>query len=588
MSETASSLNTPRKPTLRLLVVADLAIDDDGVIPIHRDDLAEVMARQVPGVALKVPSHLVAGARSDLACRLRFPGLEAFASAAIARAVPAMADLVAARSRLAGRRPEGEAELAGLLAELPESVRAGDLGARLRPPASPLAEGDAGGGLDALLAQVEVPGEGPGDAVAEVVAEIDRRLTRQAATISSAPRLAAVEAAWRGLAFLLGHVGDAPEIRVEILSAAKDEFLDAFFERVFHDEYEGASEPPLAAVVLGYPFDRSPRDFERLRDAARMGESLRIPFLASVGPGFWGVKRAGLLATLPDLIGRSRGPEYAKWNRLREEELSLYLALAVNRFLLRDGWASAEEEDAVFPWSAAAAGPKDPPLWGEGVWALAATLVRAFAAGGLRLPAQGVELEDLLCRPYGGAKSEPFPSPLEVAFSERRTFELGECGLAPLVARRGEDAARFAQLPTFHHAARYDVEAATRASYLAATLPHQVFAALASQVLQQVDRDLAPGQPDETVERVFRESFTAFLATAGGDPTAEAAAGEVTDGGSAEGEAAEGEAPPPPVVVEIADHPEEPQLRFVHVRLRPAFQVGAGDADLILGIPVPR
>ena len=580
MSESQPS-SSPRLPTLRILVMADLGIDAAEPIHLTRETFSGEMARLSPQLDLQVPNHLRPGARTDLACQLRFTDLESFHPEAVARAIPVMADLLAARETLADRSPEADSE--AWVAALPESVRAGDLAEKLRA-APARGAGAADGRLDALLEQVDMA-EDAGDPADAVIAEIDRRLTRQTAALCGAAGFANLETSWRGLAFLLEHTEPGGPVRIEILPAAKEDCLDVFFEHVFHDEYEGDSETPLSIVVLAYSFDRGPGDLDLLRNAARMGESLQTPFLASMGIGYWGLKRPALLASMPDPAGKTQGPEYAKWNRLRQDDSSLWLAFSVNRFLARPAYGDDEggDGDSGFRWHAAAAGRSDAPLWGDGSWALAALASRAYADSGPRLPMAGVRLEGLRCRPYG-RKGEPFAFPLEVQLSDRRTLELSDCGCAPLTARPGEDVARFSSLPTFHRPTRYDVDAATQASYLTASLPYQIFASQASNLLGRVAREIEPGQSSEDVQQAFIDAFTGFLAAGGVEdmPAPEAPDGEPS------GDSGEPAEPPPPIVVEIADHPNEPRLREIVVRLRPLFRISGGEADLVLGTPVPR
>ncbi|MCP4659530.1 MAG: hypothetical protein GY856_29340 [bacterium] len=580
-----------RPVTLRVLVVADL--DPGGDAELRRVDkttFAEVLESVSPSLELRVADHLGTGAK-ELACSLRFPSLKSFHPDGVARAVPVVADLLEVRRLIESCRL-GETELATLRESLPGTFRDAGLAERLQEgltTGAPASSATATEAIDSLLSKVELPagtsgaptpgtladllsaavvpaaGRPAGDRqkLRELVAEIDARVTRQVTAICEARPLRELEAAWRGLKFLIDRTDFRRRIRLEILPASKEDFLNRFFERVFHTEYEGRSEVPLAVVVADYAFDRSPGDLDTLRHAGRMGASLRTPFLASVSPAFWGVKRAKLLATLPDLIRKSRGPEYAKWNRFRTEEESSWLSLAVNRFLLRDAWSEASAAVKSFSWSPGGAAA---PLWGSGAWALTAALVRGFAAQGLSFPMAGPQppavLEELPLRPYAAGKSEAEPYPLEVRFSDRRTQELSVVGFAPLVAGAGTDGAYFAAVPTFHAPERYDQEEATRASYLASTLPYQAFAAIASQVVERIGRELGGGRSREELAAAFRDALLAFLANAEEEPAAEEAE------------------------VEVHPNPEEPQLVEVTVRLRPGFQIHGGDVDLVLGTAV--
>ena len=390
------------------------------------------------------------------------------------------------------------------------------------------------------------PGREAGPLVVDGPAGVDAALAELAPELgalrSGAPsgdeRLRALEAAWRGVALLAARTG--PAVRLEILPAGREDFLGVFWDRVFDEEHEGGSEIPLSAVVLGYEFDRGPADVELLRNLGRLGDSLRVPFLGAVGPAFWGIRQAKLLATLPDLVRRLEGSEYARWNALRKEEVALWLCLAANRPTVREA-RSADDQ----------------PLYAPGGFALGAVLAQSFAAAGARLPLTGphppARLDDLVPT-----------EPVEVLLPDQKALELSRVGLAPLVARKGEPGAFFSAVPTLQIYKRYDQEDASRSAAAVASLSYQVFAGAAAHALQGLGRDLGPGLPAEEVQRRAEEEMTAFLATAGTAPAA-------TE-----------------VQVEIQSPEEAPDVWEVMARLRPSFPISGAEVDLVLGSLVPR
>lgn len=425
--------------------------------------------------------------------------------------------------------------------ELPVTLRftrladfAPDALARAVREATPPPSG--GDPLDALLSQVDLPAAG------------DPRV----ASLLGNERLRALEAAWRGVALLAARTG--PAVRLEILPAGREDFLDVFWERVFPAEHEGTSEVPLSAVVLGYDFDRGPADVEVLRHAGRMGESLRVPFLGAVGPGFWGIRQARLLATLPDLVRRVEGSEYAKWNGLRREEAALWLCLAANRPTVREAWGVGGESDR--------------PLHAPGGFALGAALARSFTAAGVRFPLTGprspARLDDL-----------PGPEPVEVLLPDQKALELSRVGLAPLVARKGEPGAFFAAAPTLQVFKRYTEEEASRSAAAVTTLTYQAFAGAAAHALQTVCRNLGGGLEAEEVRRQATEGLRAFLDTAGSS----GAGAEAEEGAEEISEE---------IQVEVQAPAESPDVWEVLARLRPAFPISGSRADLVLGSAVPR
>jgi type VI secretion system protein ImpC len=337
-----------------------------------------------------------------------------------------------------------------------------------------------------------------------------------------------------------------PRVVLETLSAGREDFLDVFYEQVFTAEHAGTPEIPLSAVVLGYEFDRGTDDAESLRHLARMGESLRVPFLAAVSPAFWGIRQPALLANLPDVARKVEGSEYAKWNLLRREEASLWLCLAANRLALRD--------------------PKDGSrsLWASGSYALGALLIRSFLAGGARFPMRGLELADL-----------PVP-PVEVYLPDQKALEISRAGLAPLVARKGEAAASFPSLPVLHLPKRYDREEATRSAAAVATLPYQAFAGAAAHALDGLVKAMSPGMEPEAIQQHLGDGLRAFLVANGEEPPPAAP------------EAPEATEPIQAVEVETHPDPENPAVWQIIVRLRPLFQISGAAVDLVLGQVVPR
>jgi type VI secretion system protein ImpC len=398
---------------------------------------------------------------------------------------------------------------------------------------------------DALSRALAAPPSAAEGSLDDLLSQVDLPVGVAASAVAGNERLRALEAAWRGVALLAARTG--PAVRLEILPAGREDFLGVFWDRVFDVEHEGGAEIPLSAVVLGYEFDRGPADVDVLRNLGRMGDSLRIPFLGAVGPAFWGIRQAKLLATLPDLVRRLEGSEYAKWNGLRKEEAALWLCLAANRPTVRAAW-----------------GEHDQPLHAPGGFALGAVLAQSFAAAGVRLPITGPQpparLDDL-------APAEP----VEVLLPDQKVLELSRVGLAPLVARKGEPGAFFAAVPTLQIPKRYDREDVSRSAAAVATLSYQVFAGAAAHALQGIGRDLA-GQPAEAVQQRAEAEMSAFLATARPAPAASEAP----------------EAEVPEVQIEIQAPAETPDVWEVLARLRPSFPISGAEVDLVLGSVVPR
>lgn len=592
-SATTTSPGSRPAPTLRVLVLADLAAGRvEPPCKVTADDVMDHLARLAPTLSLRVPNRLGVGAQ-ELACSLSFRALDDFHLDHLARAHPLLQAVARVRGVLAIAR-DGKTTAADVCRQALDAAGDGDLGIALhekleaRPVAAPARSG--GSPVDSLMGMVDVappsptattglldalvaavsgpPGELDRPALEGAVRAFDNRLTLQLAALADAAPLRDLEAAWRGLNHLLRRVSSTSPVTVEIQPTAKPDLLDTFYDTHFEREHAGESDSPLGLVLAPFAFDRTPRDIEDLQHAARMASSLGVPFLLEVAPEFFGVKQAGLVVAMPDLIGKCRGPEYAKWNRLRADDASLWLGLAFNRLLLRPAWGEAGAEVASFGWDSAVAGAANRPLWGSGAWALGAAVLQGFAAEGLRFPVAGVEgpgvLTDLLTRATRVGKGEPVELAVEAALSDQKALELIESGFSPLVGQPGLGQAYFLSAPSARTVTRYESEEATTASFRLATLPYQLFASMAAQALARAARQCGSGLGEDGVRSRIHAAMLDFLASA--EPTTM----------------------PEEVDVEVIGSPNSAHLLDVAVRLRPMFPIYGGPADLVLGTQALR
>jgi len=575
--------------TLRVLVLADLAAGHaEAPFPVAADTLAAFLERTAPSLSLRIPNRLGIGPQ-ELACSLSFRTLDDFNIDRLVRAHPLLQAVARVRAVLAAAG-DGQPPAADLLRSVLDACGEGDLGIAIRdrlgsnPVAVPTHSG--GSAVDSLLGMVEVAAVPPAAAIGLVgslvavltghgaetldgaLRAFDNRLTVQLAALADAAPLRELEASWRGLQLLLDRLRPGAPVVIEAQPTSKLDLLDSFYDTHFEPEHGGQADPPLGLVLAAFAFDRTPRDIEDLQHASRMAASLGVPFLLEAAPEFFGVKQAGLVATMPDLTGKCRGPEYAKWNRLRADDASLWLTLAFNRVLLRTAWGEAGAEVTGFGWDGAAAGAANRPLWGSGAWALGAAVLQGFAVEGLRFPVAGAEgpavLTDLQTRVTRIGKAEPVALAVETAISDQKALELVESGFAPLVGQPGLGQAYFISAPSARAVARYDSEEATTASFRAATLPYQLFGSAAARALAIAARGCAAGLGEDVVRARIHAALLDFLASA--EPTTV----------------------PEEVEVEVIGSPNSIHLLDVAVRLRPVFPIYGGPVDLVLGTQALR
>lgn len=230
--------------------------------------------------------------------------------------------------------------------------------------------------LDRYLAVTE-----PGGAVDALVAAIDGLVARQLDAILHHPSFQRLEAAWRGLWFVVSRTDFRENIVVLFVSCSKGD-LGADFARhpelmsgglyrlVYEEVFLAAGGQPYGAVIAGYDFGPGDEDVALLRRCAFVAACAHAPFLAAAAPRFFGVDRFGDLDPTGDLRARFEAPELAAFAAFRETDDARWIGLTLPRFLLR--------EAHVAPFRETVTGDDD-RLWGGAALAFATRLADSFA-----------------------------------------------------------------------------------------------------------------------------------------------------------------------------------------------------------------
>jgi type VI secretion system protein ImpC len=224
------------------------------------------------------------------------------------------------------------------------------------------------------------------------------------------PRLQAVEAAWRGLDFVIRSNAcvDSP-VRIRIAHFPKAE--------VASDLVAGRMQALLSArkwrAVIGlYAFGPDVADIEFLRHMALLSANVGAPFIAEGS------------ADMGD-----------HWTELRSIPEASYLGLALPRFLLRLPYGARINPNDSFPFEEMPSAPVHAHyLWGNPALAFLTLLT---AGGALNL--EGLPIH--IYQQEGEWKMTPCS---EVWMTETQILALIDLGLMPLVSFRDSDRVRLA------------------------------------------------------------------------------------------------------------------------------------------------
>ena len=560
-----------RKEAPRLVLVASLDPQGDadrGVESVDRNGFADWMKAWAP--RLEVSAENKMGGAERVPAVLVADSLDAFTPERLARDVPALARLAGTRQALAEHRA-GRLDADALRTRLreagvPEEQSAPLLAALTKPASSSTpseserasaeaeqaidrilgmtGDGPAPSAADRLLDRLADAATGPADAKPNPaadgpIADLDRRLAAQLDAILNHPDVRAFEAAWHGLKFVLDRCAKRGGLRVEALSATREQLAERMYHHVLMPEHEqGAERAPLAAIIVDHAFGHTPPEIAALEDLAGTGQSLQIPIVTNAAPAFFGLDGEGALPRMPLLGHLLREPQYLPFHKLRQNTDAANLTLTVAPFLLRMPYGKGEKTTVGLEESGY--------LWGRGALLVAAAMGEAQAAGGWPTAIVGHAVGELPVR-----KTRMGGLPLAASFSDAVLRDLGGAGLSGFRGALNSDEAVYLA-PVVVGRPKDDEPPAT--------LPSAVFAALAAHRVLGLERELADADVREAMQEI------------------EARLRQFLDG------AGEADA----VTVQHLEQHEQDDSRTYGIRLRPPRAVLPVQTGLVLGATIPK
>ncbi|APR80928.1 Hypothetical protein A7982_06275 [Minicystis rosea] len=302
-----------------------------------------------------------------------------------------------------------------------------------------------------------------------LIAEIDSKMSRQIDEILHHPTFQRLEAAWRGLKFLVDRVDFRENVKIDFVNCSKEDLLADFedttevpksglYKLVYSAEFGQFGGRPYAAIVSNYdigpggrgaeaPGGAHPQDMFLLQKCASVATMAHAPFLATAAPQFFGLKNYLNIPNLKDVHALFEGPQYTKYNAFRDTEDARYVGLMLPRFLLRLPYGAGTVPVRAFNYEEDVVGKHDAYLWGAPTYAFATRLADSFARYRWCLniigPSSGGTVETLVLHQYEAMGYLQTKIPTEIMLTERREFELAEEGFIGFTYRKDSDNACF-------------------------------------------------------------------------------------------------------------------------------------------------
>lgn len=421
-----------------------------------------------------------------------------------------------------------------------------------------------------------------------LISSVDEKISEQLDAIMHHEDFQDLESSWRELKFLVDRTDFRQNVEIEVLNASKDTLRESFedspeliqsplYEHIYTNAYDQPGADPYGAIITGYEFDNSPQDMALMRTASKVSAAAHCPFIASIGPEFFGVESMEEWKKIPDLSAYMETAEYTKWNSFRETPDSRYLGLTFPRTLLRLPYGEDTIPVENFNYEEdVKGGDHEEYLWGNSTFAYASNMVEAFIEDGwcvqVRGPQSGGKVEDLPVHVYDEGRGDEMKIPTEVPISETLEFECSKLGFMPLSHYEGEDYAVFFSSNSAQKPKEYNDDLATANSRINARLPYVFLASRISHYLKVLQRENIGAAKDEgTIEEELNEWLTNHV-TEMPNPSPEQIAqyplrkGEVT----------------------VEEMPDNPGFFKVDTMIMPHFQIEGMDISLSLVSKMPQ
>jgi type VI secretion system protein ImpC len=279
---------------------------------------------------------------------------------------------------------------------------------------------------------------------ADLIAQVDCAISGQMRALLHHTDFQALEAAWRGLFFLIRRLSTGENLKVYMVDIAKPE-LAADLVATYELLIEGAPRgEPWSVLAANYMFDTSEEDLQLLGRMAAVARHAGAPFLAAASSRVLGCESLGETPEPRKWRKGSKQDGADAWDALRRLPQASWLGMVLPRFLLRLPYGKQTESTERFAFEEFRESPQhEDYLWGNPALACAYLLGEAFLESGWEMrPGEICEISGLPAHIYK-ADGESHMKPCgEALLGEEATEAMLDRGLMPFISMRGSDAIR--------------------------------------------------------------------------------------------------------------------------------------------------
>ena len=327
--------------------------------------------------------------------------------------------------------------------------------------------------------------------------EIKRPLFVRLNNILHHQQFQALEAAWRGLAFLL--MEDSKNIEVSIVDSNKTQ---ASYH--IHECLEATADEALPNLVIyNYQLDCIDADLKLLEDLTLIADALQVQSVINLSNNFFGVHAASELNGLTSLAPIFAKTPFVKWNSLRTRPSARWMACSFNQVLLRQVFS---HHNNMLGFNERVQASED-LLFGNASWFLARLIAKSVNDTGWPCqltPPTAPVISTLPMHLSEMGLNKTAQLSLESYVDETLAEQLVEEGVIVLQCRENQDTAFVKQLPLFFKLPKYRDELANLKAQSQNTLEFQLLSGwVVSVILVNRASFMMSGDVEQVKQHLF-------------------------------------------------------------------------------------
>jgi type VI secretion system protein ImpC len=286
----------------------------------------------------------------------------------------------------------------------------------------------------------------------ELLARVDQAIGELIRRILHHPDFQALEAAWRGLHFLVSNLETDDNLKLYVLDISKSELTadisaTGVQKLLVKQSLETGDSKPWSLLAGDFTFDDTSDDAALLGGLAKLAKAAGAPFIATAHPRLLGCDSLAAAPDPDDWKLPSDSSSLEAWAALRKLPEAAYVGLALPRFLLRLPYGKETEPIERFEFEEVEPVPKhEEYLWGNPCYACVYLIAQAFSQNGWNFrPGMIQEIGGLPLHVYKDQGESRMVPCAEIVLTQRAAEAILDRSLMPLLSFVNQDKVRLAR-----------------------------------------------------------------------------------------------------------------------------------------------